>query len=153
LIVLSTKEKGNAICQGAKISVVAGENVQSAESIYIVGGVISIFIAAEKKKDKNIMTKIHNAFSSEEWKKGFIKEFCNDHNGPVRFLRSVFYDEQDGAEQIIDFFAAELEKKEKEVNEIIKSIVPEKLERLIERDGVANGWNACIDELNKNIGE
>ena len=33
----------------------------------------------------------------------FIYEFCNDHNGDVRFLRSIFYDEKDGSEQIIVF--------------------------------------------------
>ena len=30
----------------------------------------------------------------------FEKEFCNNHQKPIRFLRSIFYDEQDGAEQI-----------------------------------------------------
>jgi len=33
----------------------------------------------------------------------FILEFCNDHNGEIRFLRSIFYDEKDGAETIIKF--------------------------------------------------
>ncbi len=33
----------------------------------------------------------------------FILKFCNNHNGEIRFLRSVFFDEKDGAETIINF--------------------------------------------------
>src|SRR3990167_10525502 len=47
------------------------------------------------EKNSNLMT---NPLIKE-----FIKEFCNDHNGRVRFLRGIFYDEQDGAENIISF--------------------------------------------------
>ena len=46
--------------------------------------------------------------TKEEIMKEFIREFCNDHNGPVRFLRGVFYDERDGAEQIISFLSSAL---------------------------------------------
>jgi len=38
----------------------------------------------------------------------FILEFCNDHNGEIRFLRSIFYDEKDGAETIIKFIRENL---------------------------------------------
>ena len=38
----------------------------------------------------------------------FEKEFCNNHQKPIRFLRSVFYDEQDGAERIEDFLRQSL---------------------------------------------
>ena len=39
----------------------------------------------------------------KELVKGFISEFCNDHNGYVRFLRGIFFDEKDGAESIIKY--------------------------------------------------
>ena len=35
----------------------------------------------------------------------FVKKFCNDHNGEVRFLRGIFYDEKDGAEEILEFIS------------------------------------------------
>ena len=38
----------------------------------------------------------------------FVREFCNDHNGEIRFLRGVFYDEKDGAEQIIAFLTSKI---------------------------------------------
>ena len=34
----------------------------------------------------------------------FIKEFCNDHNGQVRWLRSVALTEQDLLDKILAFF-------------------------------------------------
>ena len=37
----------------------------------------------------------------EDKMREFIRKFCNDHNGHVRFLRGVFYDEKDGAEEIM----------------------------------------------------
>ena len=40
---------------------------------------------------------------TDKLKEMFIREFCNDHNGEVRFMRGIFYDEKDGAERIIDF--------------------------------------------------
>jgi|GEM_PF-4456958 len=48
-----------------------------------------------------------------DWELEFEKKFCNNHQKPIRFLRSIFYDEQDGAEQIKDFIR-ELLKKQKE---------------------------------------
>ena len=45
----------------------------------------------------------------EEAVKSYRKEFCNDHNGEVRFLRGVFYDEKDGAEHIESFLRSKLE--------------------------------------------
>jgi len=39
----------------------------------------------------------------------FIREFCNDHNGKVRFLRGVFYDEKDGAERIMNFLSESIQ--------------------------------------------
>jgi len=43
-----------------------------------------------------------------DWSEEFIREFCNDHNGEVRFLRGVFYDEKDGAEKIIAFISSSI---------------------------------------------
>lgn len=40
----------------------------------------------------------------------FISKFCNNHGGEIRFLRQVFYDEKDGAEQIITFLESSLSK-------------------------------------------
>jgi len=31
-----------------------------------------------------------------------IDKYCNNHGGEIRFLRSVFWDEKDGAEKIIN---------------------------------------------------
>ena len=42
--------------------------------------------------------------------KRFESEFCNNHQKPIRFLRSVFYDEQDGAEQIEQFLLSEIDR-------------------------------------------
>lgn len=42
------------------------------------------------------------------WRDRFISNFCNDHQKPLRFLRSVFYDEQDGAEKILEFIEKEI---------------------------------------------
>ena len=50
----------------------------------------------------------------------FIREFCNDHNGKVRFLRGVFYDEKDGAERIMNF-----------LSESIQQAVAEERDRLV----------------------
>ena len=98
------------------------------------------------------MTKIHNAFSSEEWKVDF------DDKAMIEWDISTI-----DQKRIKAFFAAELEKKEKEVNEIIKSIVPEKgriFQTTMRCENCKHeqphrtdmAWNACIDELNKNIG-
>ena len=38
----------------------------------------------------------------------FEREFCNNHQKPIRFLRSIFYDEQDGAEKIEEFIKSSL---------------------------------------------
>ena len=40
----------------------------------------------------------------------FESQFCNNHQKPIRFLRSVFYDEQDGAEQIEKFILSEIDR-------------------------------------------
>ena len=37
-------------------------------------------------------------------KQEFILEFCNDHNGKVRWLRSVALDEQDLLDSILNHF-------------------------------------------------
>ena len=39
----------------------------------------------------------------------FEDKFCNNHQRPIRFLRSIFYDEQDGAEEIEQFILTELQ--------------------------------------------
>jgi hypothetical protein len=41
----------------------------------------------------------------EKLAKDFIKEFCNDHGGEIRWLRSVALDTDDLLEQILQFFA------------------------------------------------
>jgi hypothetical protein len=38
----------------------------------------------------------------------FEERFCNNHQKPIRFLRSIFYDEQDGAEEIENFLIEEI---------------------------------------------
>jgi hypothetical protein len=103
------------------------------------------------------MTKIHNAFSSEEWKEDFKAKFWWKYSTPPNQPEETNKLSASECETLIAFFAAELEKKEKEVNEIIKSIVPEKKEikkgmDIYEMSDIDN-FNACIDELNKNIGE
>ncbi len=52
------------------------------------------------KDTPHLMTKQQTI---EEMVKEFREKFCNDHERPIRFLRSIFWDEQDGAEQI-EFF-------------------------------------------------
>jgi hypothetical protein len=80
------------------------------------------------------MTKIHNAFSSEEWKEEFFHKFWYINNDTMHEVHAAGCKCRSGyRKSIMDFFAAELEKKEKEVNEIIKSIVPEHLKYCIER--------------------
>jgi len=46
--------------------------------------------------------------STDKILEDFIRKFCNDHNGEIRFLRSVFYDKKDGAEQIIAFLTTSI---------------------------------------------
>ena len=66
-----------------------------------------------------------NSFK-ERMLKEFEKEFCNNHQKPIRFLRSVFYDEQDGAEQIENFIEIVLSKQIKEIEKEIWEVFPEK---------------------------
>jgi len=112
------------------------------------------------------MTKIHNAFSSEEWDilvekilRGYIASEILIKNRTTAHPGTIVWSEE--AWKVIkeswfmgNPIAAELEKKEKEVNEIIKSIVPErKTFPEYESDDFDRGYRFCIDELNKNIGE
>mgnify|MGYP001580632811 CR=1 FL=1 len=50
----------------------------------------------------------------------FEKEFCNNHEKPIRFLRGVFYDEQDGAEQIENFLRSSLHQVATEAIEAVR---------------------------------
>lgn len=89
------------------------------------------------------MTKIHNAFSSEEWKVDF------DDKAMIEWDISTI-----DQKRIKAFFAAELEKKEKEVEHIVAGFVPEKkeTENLNNNWDYRQGFNDAVDELNKNIG-
>lgn len=95
--------------------------------------------------------------------KEFEKEFCNNHQKPIRFLRSVFYDEQDGAEQIEAFLSIAL----REVaTELGKSLIPE-LKNLYTGNATSDndaevvkyiglmsgeiGWNKCIVEVQERL--
>jgi len=49
----------------------------------------------------------------------FEKEFCNNHQKPIRFLRGIFYDEQDGAEKIEDFLHQALTDYKEEILKLI----------------------------------
>jgi hypothetical protein len=40
----------------------------------------------------------------KELEEGFIKEFCNDHNGEIRWLRGVALDEVDLLSEILKYF-------------------------------------------------
>ena len=60
------------------------------------------------RKTLNKMTNL-SKIKSEAIKR-FESEFCNNHQKPIRFLRSVFYDEQDGAEQIETFLLSEIDR-------------------------------------------
>ena len=95
--------------------------------------------------------------------KEFEKEFCNNHQKPIRFLRSIFYDEQDGAEKIENFLyqslhqiateaieAVKVEKKEmsysQEEQKVLEEIfgkyeIPEYLRERI------YGYNSAISEM------
>ena len=60
----------------------------------------------------------------EEIKNEFISKFCNDHNGEIRFLRSIFYDEKDGAEEILNFISQALSQYKDSLVEEIENKVP-----------------------------
>jgi hypothetical protein len=51
----------------------------------------------------------------------FEKKFCNNHQKPIRFLRSIFFNTQDGAEQIEQFISNLID--EMETNLFLKDIV------------------------------
>lgn len=77
----------------------------------------------------------------------FEKKFCNNHQKPIRFLRSVFYDEQDGAEQI-EQFISDL------IDEVEKAIPPEHI-KVEEFDNdselMSIGHNSCRKDLITNL--
>ena len=62
----------------------------------------------------------------------FEEEFCNNHQKPIRFLRSVFFDEQDGAEQIEDFLLSALTHQFDELKEKIEGMKIQKKRGAIE---------------------
>lgn len=80
----------------------------------------------------------------EEKIKEFENEFCNNHQMPVRFLRSIFYDEQDGAEQIISFLhSALLSIRQQTLEEAKEAMGKEdkKTDRSDYGDGLMDGYN------------
>lgn len=59
--------------------------------------------------DPNLLVSMIAAALSQakaEVEKEFIREFCNDHNGQIRWLRSVALSEQDLLDKILEFFEA-----------------------------------------------
>jgi hypothetical protein len=42
----------------------------------------------------------------------FVQQFCNDHNGEIRWLRSVAFDMPDLLNQILRFFDDQMKEKE-----------------------------------------
>ena len=54
----------------------------------------------------------------EGTKKEFIKEFCNDHNEKIRWLRGLALDEEDLLEQILEFLSAQKEKATKGIKNL-----------------------------------
>lgn len=53
-----------------------------------------------------LLTQHTDQVRREERKKiyeDFVHKFCNDHNSEIRWLRGVFFDRQDGLNQILDF--------------------------------------------------
>jgi hypothetical protein len=119
------------------------------------------------------MTPIHKAFSSEEWRERFHAKVA-EH---ARLTDELLEMSGDGESKTVDFglkvirndeifsvvdfgkieafFAAELEKKEKEVEQIVAGFVPEERkypdddEDLAESEDI--GWNACREEIKKKI--
>ena len=82
----------------------------------------------------------------------FEKEFCNNHEKPIRFLRGVFYDEQDGAEKIENFLYQSLRQIATEAIEAVK--VDKKLEKTLIHTSnyprvlmVEAGFNSAISEM------
>ena len=63
---------------------------------------------------------------TESWEIEFINKFCNAHQKPIRFLRRVFYDEQDGAEEIMSFIKDKIEAERKQIAEELLKIENEK---------------------------
>lgn len=53
------------------------------------------------------------------WRDTFINKFCNDHNGEMRFLRGIFYDEKDGAGEIMKFIQKSLDAQKQQLIEEI----------------------------------
>jgi len=56
-----------------------------------------------------------NKFTKKQVEEEFISKFCNNHNGEIRFLRSIFFDEKDGSEQILKFISKALTEQKKEL--------------------------------------
>jgi hypothetical protein len=79
----------------------------------------------------------------------FRKKYCNDHNGEVRFLRSVFYDEKDGAQEIEAFIEQALTNQKQEILDKVK----EKAEGLKDNDEYccSNAWDESLDTLIKEL--
>ena len=63
----------------------------------------------------------------KENEKEFIDKFCNDHNGEVRFLRSIFWDEKDGAEEILSFLRSSQTKLIEKVIEEVEKILEDEI--------------------------
>ena len=55
-------------------------------------------------------------------KKDWEKEFCNDHGGEIRFLRSIFFDEKDGAEEIMNFIGKLQKSQQADIKKMIERI-------------------------------
>lgn len=77
--------------------------------------------------------------------KKFRERFCNDHNGEIRFLRSVFYDEKDGAEQILSFLLTSLDELEKSVREEMIREIREKIDKLLPDESI------CMDKQKNDL--
>lgn len=92
----------------------------------------------------------------------FERTFCNNHQKPIRFLRGVFFDEQDGAEQIEAFIRQALEQVRQETIEECEKAVPKEEDELefgiFDEFGTFNeanqynvGFNACRSETLANL--
>ena len=87
----------------------------------------------------------------------FDKEFCNNHNHPIRFLRSVFLDEEDQIMTIKQFYSQKIKELLEEIKgEKIPEGQTEPCKDILAMNyliGYNKGWNDYAEALNNKISE
>ena len=85
------KEFYHLVCE---INEVAKYGIDYDSKPQLVIFICNLIDQAEKEKKK----------TRQDIVNGFIQEFCNDHNGKIRWLRSIAVSDEHLLEKILDYF-------------------------------------------------